>query len=198
MKLAVITGSTRPGRATQLQSAWIVKTASAMDNVQVEHVDLADYRLPFFNEPMSPRYNPSREIAPEVQKALDKIKQFDAYVFVTPEYNHSVPGELKNLIDYFTSELSRKPAAVASHGVVGGARAAMHLKEILSEAQAVVIPQHSALVGLIAMGGILDEAGNLAPELASNPQGPQAQLDRTLSELQWYSDALSAARTANV
>lgn len=191
MKLAVITGATRPGRQTPRQSQWIVNTASTLEDVEVEHVDLKDYPMPFFNEAVSPRYNPQRDIDPAVQKWLSKIGEFDAYVFVTPEYNHSIPGELKNAFDFMTSQLKRKPAALASHGMYGGARAAMHLKEILSEGQAVVIPNSSAVVG---MSNKITEDGVLDAEIAANPYGPQGQLNGMLSELKWYSDALSAAR----
>jgi NAD(P)H-dependent FMN reductase len=191
MKLAVITGATRPNRTTHRQSAWIVNTAQQLAGVEVEHVDLRDFPLPFFNEPISPRYNPDRTPEPAVQKWLDKIGSFDAYICVTPEYNHSIPGELKNTFDYLTWELKHKPTAIASHGTVGGARAAMHLKEILSEAQAVVIPNFSAVAH---MSDVIDEDGNLDATVATNPYGPQAQLDALLAELQWYSDALVAAR----
>lgn len=192
MKLAVVTGATRPGRQTPKQSAWIVKSAAKIDGVEVEHVDLKDYSVPFFNEPISPRYNSNRNIDPAVQKWLDKINSFEAYIFVTPEYNHSIPGELKNVFDYMTRELKRKPTAVASHGTVGGARAALHLKEILSEGQAVVIPNFIALAG---MSDMIDEKGNLSAEAVANPYGPQKQLDALLAELKWYSDALSHARS---
>jgi NAD(P)H-dependent FMN reductase len=192
MKLAVVTGATRPGRKTPQQSKWIVKTAEKIEGVEVEHVDLKDYKLPFFNEAISPRYNPEREIDPAVKKWLDKINAFDAYIFVTPEYNHSIPGELKNVFDFITWELKRKPIAVASHGSYGGVRAALQLKVILSESQAVVIPNFSAIVG---MSNVIDEKGNLDAEVAANPYGPQGQLDGLLAELKWYSDVLAAARS---
>lgn len=191
MKLAVVTGATRPGRQTPKQSKWIVKTAQKLEDIEVEHVDLKDYPMPFFNEAISPRYNPNRKIDPAVQKWLDKIGEFEAYIFVTPEYNHTIPGELKNAFDFMTWEIQKKPAAVASHGTVSGARAALALKEVLSEGQAIVIPKFSAIHG---MSELIDEEGNLAAEAAANPYGPQGQLDALLDELQWYSDALSAAR----
>ena len=191
MKLAVITGATRPGRSTPRQSAWIVKTAAQLEGVEVEHVDLKDYPMPFFNEPISPRYNPNRDIDPAVQKWLTKIESFDAYVFVTPEYNHTIPGELKNAFDYLTWELVHKPAAVASHGTVGGARAALTLKEVLSEGQAVVIPKFSAVHGI---SELIDEEGNLDATAAANPYGPQSQLNAMLEELVWYGQALATAR----
>ena len=105
MKLVVIVGTIRTNRQSLKEAKWVVKAASAMDDVDTKLIDLADYPLPFFSEPMSPRYNPERKIEPAVQKWLDAVKDQDAYVFVTPEYNHSIPGVLKNAIDYITTEL---------------------------------------------------------------------------------------------
>jgi NAD(P)H-dependent FMN reductase len=194
MKLAVILGTTRQGRQTSKETSWVVKTASQLSDVEVELVDLNDYPMPFFDEPVSPRYNPSRDVHPEVVKWLDKISEFDAFIFATPEYNHSIPGVLKNAIDYLTWELKHKPVTVVSHGSAGGARAATHLKEILSESQAVVIPNAVAISGMLA--DMIDEEGNLAEAVKANPYGPQGQLDVLLTELKWYSDALTAARSS--
>jgi NAD(P)H-dependent FMN reductase len=187
MRLAVIVGTTRQNRQTLKQAAWVQKSAQAVDGVEVELVDLADYPMPFFEEGVSPRYNPKREIDPTAKKWLDKVQSFDAYIFVTPEYNHSIPGVLKNAFDYMDWQLLRKPAAIVSHGTVGGARAAMHLKEIISEARAVPIPNFVALAG---MSDKIDDDGNLAAEASYQ----QTVLDELLTELKWYSDALSAAR----
>jgi len=191
MKLAIIVGSTRQARQTLKQAKWVEKTAQETDGVSAQIVDLADYPMPFFNEPISPRYNPKREIDLSVKKWLAAITDFDAYIFVTPEYNHSIPGVLKNAIDYITNELNRKPSAIVSHGSVGGARASVQLKEILSESRSVVIPNAVAFLGLV--DGV-DDQGNISAELKSNPYGPQAALNMLLTELKWYSDALAAAR----
>lgn len=195
MKLQVIIGSTRPGRATESLSKWVAAEAATVSDAQVEVVDLADYGLPFFNESVSPRYNTNRKPAPEVQKWLDKIGEADAYIFVTPEYNHSVSGVLKNSIDFLTSEMKQKPAAIVSHGGVGGARAATHLKEILSESAATVIPSGVQFVGYIAQGGLIDENGVLDEVIKANPYGPQGALTGMLADLKWHSDALAAARS---
>lgn len=194
MKIQVIVGSTRPGRATLSLAKWVAADAANLAGAQVELVDLADYAMPFFNEPVSPRFNPNRQPAPEVQKWLDKIAEADAYVFVTPEYNHGTTGVLKNAIDYLTSEMKQKPAAVVSHGGVGGARAAVQLKEILSESAATIIPSGVQLVGYIAQGGIIDENGVLDEKVKANPYGPQGALTAMLNDLQWHSDALAVAR----
>ncbi|MBC7707649.1 NAD(P)H-dependent oxidoreductase [Polaromonas sp.] len=194
MKLQVIVGSTRPGRATLSVAKWVAAEAAIVEGAEVELVDLQEYGLPFFNEAISPRYNPDRQPAPEVQKWLDKIAEADAYVFVTPEYNHSMPGALKNAIDFMTYEMKHKPAAVVSHGGVGGARAATHLKEVLSEATATIIPSGVQFVGYVAQGGLIDEDGNLDETIKANPYGPQGAVTGMLADLKWHSDALAAAR----
>jgi len=191
MKLAVIVGTTRQGRQTLKQAKWVANTANKLDDVDVKILDLQDYPMSFFEEPASPRYNPKREVNEVTQKWLDDLAAADAYVVVTPEYNHSIPGVLKNAFDYLDWQLVRKPAAIVSHGVVGGARAAMHLKEILSEGKAVPIPNSVAFHG-VSEG--IDDDGNISEALKANPYGPQAALDGLLEELKWYSDALAAAR----
>jgi NAD(P)H-dependent FMN reductase len=193
MKLAVIIGTTRENRKTPNQAKWVVNQAKQTEDVEVELVDLLDYPLEFFNEPVSPRYNPEREIDPKVKLWLDKLNEFDAYIFVTPEYNHSVPGVLKNALDYITWEIQRKPAAVVSHGSVGGARAATDLKEILSESRAAIIPTQPQLA-INGMSEIIDADGNMSEEAKAKPWGPQPALAALIKEIKWYSDALAAAR----
>jgi NAD(P)H-dependent FMN reductase len=196
MKLGVIVGTTRQGRKTPQQAKWVVKGAERLKDVDVELVDLKDYPMPFFDEPISPRYNPDREIDPAAVPWLEKLGSFDAYVFVTAEYNHSIAGVLKNALDYVTWEILRKPVAVVSHGSAGGARAAIQLKVILSESKAVPIPIPSPLA-VVGMSEKIDEEGNLSEELKANPYGPQKALEDMLADLKWYSDALATARAAD-
>jgi NAD(P)H-dependent FMN reductase len=164
-----------------------------MDGMEVELVDLKDYPMPFFDEPMSPRYNSDRHIDPAAQPWLDKLEWADAYVFVTPEYNHAIPGVLKNALDYVTWEIQRKPAAVVSHGSAGGARAAINLKVILSESKAVPLPTFTPLT-MTGMSEQIDDDGNLTEAGQANPRGLQDALQAALEELKWYADALMAAR----
>ncbi len=192
MKLGIIVGTTRQNRQTPKQAKWVLQNAQLLEGVDAELLDLADYPMPFFEEGVSPRYNPGRVIDPTVQKFLDKLASFDAYVFVTPEYNHSIPGVLKNAFDYLDWQMVRKPAAIVSHGTVGGARAAMHLKEIISEAQAVPISKFVAFHGV---SEAIDDEGNLSEEVKANPYGPQGQLTGMLEDLKWYGDALTVARS---
>lgn len=193
MKLAVIVGSTRQNRKTLRQARWVLKQAQKMDGVQAELIDLKDYPMPFFDEPMSPRYNPDRKIDPAAVPWLKKLEEADAYVFVTAEYNHSIPGVLKNALDYVTWEIQRKPASVVSHGSAGGARAAIQLKVILSESKAVPLPTYTPLT-MVKMSDRIDEEGDLNEEEKALPHGPQNALKDMLAELKWYGYALSAAR----
>jgi NAD(P)H-dependent FMN reductase len=193
MKLAIVIGSTREGRKTPNQAQWVFNTAKQTDGVAAEVIDLRDYELPFFNEAISPRYNPDRVVEGEVKTWLNKIGDFDAYIFVTPEYNHSITGALKNALDYITWELQRKPAAVVSHGSAGGARAATDLKEILSESRSAVIPVLPQLA-MVSMSEHIDDKGVLAEEIKANPWGPQSALEALIREIKWYSDALAPAR----
>jgi NAD(P)H-dependent FMN reductase len=193
MKLAVIIGATRTGRQTPKQAKWVANAARQMDDVEVELVDLKDYPMPFFDEPISPRYNQNRQIDPAAMPWLKKLEEADAYVFVTPEYNHSIPGVLKNALDYVTWEIQRKPAAVVSHGSAGGARAQLMLKVILSESKAVPLPTFTPLT-MTGMSEQIDDDGNLTEAGKANPRGLQQSLEAALAELKWYSDALASAR----
>lgn len=191
INLKIVIGSTRPGRISGRVAKWVESEARAAEGARAAVIDLADFNMPFMNEPISPRYNPSRELDPQVARWLAELSKGDAYVFVTPEYNHSVPGVLKNALDFVTSELSRKPATVVAHGTVGGARATMHLKEILSESGAAVLPKAVALPGAAQ---VIDEQGRLAAAEAAKPYGPKTALSATLDELLWYGRALKTAR----
>jgi NAD(P)H-dependent FMN reductase len=194
MKLQIIIGSNRPGRMTDRVAKWVAQQATTLESATVELVDLADYELPFFDEAISPRYNPNREPNAVATKFLAKLSEADAYVFVTPEYNHSTSGVLKNALDYVAYEFTHKPAAVVSHGSVGGARAAEQLKLILSETGLVVIPSAVAFVGVLGMNPVIEENGDLQQDVKDQPYGPHTALATALNELQWYSDALSSAR----
>lgn len=191
MKVLIIIGSTRPCRTTERLAKWIMGEAAGRREIEAELVDLANFAVPFQNEPLSPRFNPNRQLDEPVKRWISKIAEGDAYIFVTPEYNHSIPGVLKNALDYITWEMVKKPATVAAHGTVGGARATMHLKEILSESRAAIIPTQLAIP---AMSEKIDEAGRLDPVIAGQPFGPATTLNNLLDELIWYGQVLADGR----
>jgi len=190
LKIQVILASTRPGRVGERVAKWTLAAAIARADFDAELVDLADYDLPHFDEAVSPRYNPNREPNPVTKRFLAKIAEADGYVIVTPEYNHSIPGILKTALDYVDFQIAKKPVAIVSYGTVGGARAAEHLKGVLIEAKAAVVPEAVALIGPQAT---IDEDGNFLGDI-SNPYSPQGALVHTLGELAWWTQTLKAGR----
>lgn len=190
MKIAIIIGSTRQGRVTDKLAAWVQKeVASKADAVTL---DLRDYPMPFFDEAVSPRYNPERNAEPAVQKWLDAVAGFDGFVVVTPEYNRSTTAVLKNAIDVLDYQMENKPVALVGHGSSGGAQAIASLRMAFPGVGAVTLPQ--ALFFTDRVGDAIDDDGILKAELAENPYGPQANLKAQTDNLVAYAEALGALR----
>jgi len=142
-KIAVILGSTRPGRNGEAVARWVVEQASTRGSADYELVDLADYPLPHLDEAMPPALG---QYANDHTKQWSaKIAEFDGYIFITPEYNHSTSGVLKNAIDYLYGEWNNKAAGFVSYGSVGGARAVEHLRLIAAELQMATVRSQVAL-----------------------------------------------------
>lgn len=193
MKLQVIVGSVRQGRTTPQISKWVAAEAERQLGCEVEVVDLADYPLPFFEEPVSPQYNPDRQPSDATKKWLDKVAEADAYILVTPEYNRATSAVLKNALDYLDFQFARKPVALVGHGSTGGAQAIASLRIALPGVLAVSVPKATFLIGA---SNFIDENGTLNSEVAAQPYGPLTALSGMLEDLKWYSDAMSAARNA--
>ena len=138
-KIAIIVGSTRPGRNGKQVADWVLEQASRREDAEFELVDLADYPLPLLDEPMPPSLG--RYQHEHTRRWSEKIAEFDGFIFVTPEYNHSTSGVLKNAIDYLHKEWNNKAAAFVGYGGVGGARAIEHLRLILAELQVATVRQ---------------------------------------------------------
>jgi NAD(P)H-dependent FMN reductase len=133
LKIAIILGSTRPGRNGKAVADWVTAKAADRTAADYELVDLADHPLPHIDEVLPPTLG---QYAGDHTKAwAQKIDPYDGFIFVTPEYNHSTSGVLKNAIDYLYAEWNNKAAAFVSYGSVGGARAIEHLRAISSELQ---------------------------------------------------------------
>jgi len=130
-KIAIIIGSTRPGRNGEAVGKWVYEQSKKHSDTEFELVDIAEYSLPLLDEPypaMMQQY--SKE---HTKKWSEKINEFDGYIIVTPEYNHSTSGALKNAIDYLNVEWADKAAGFVSYGSAGGARAVEHLRQIFAE-----------------------------------------------------------------
>jgi NAD(P)H-dependent FMN reductase len=133
LKIAIIIGSTRPGRNGEAVGKWVYEVAQKRRDAEFELVDIKNFNLPLLDEPMSPIMGQYSK--PHTKTWAAKIDTFDAYVFVTPEYNHGIPGALKNAIDFLFAEWNNKAAGFVSYGGVSGVRAVEQLRLVLAEVQ---------------------------------------------------------------
>ncbi len=138
LRIAIILGSTRPGRVGAAVAEWVLEK-SAHRPAKYEIIDLAEHPLPHFDEAMPPVFGQYANA-----HTLDwaaTIARYDGFIFVTPEYNHSTSGVLKNAIDYLHAEWNNKAAAFIGYGSIGAARAIEHLRGIASGLQMAHVAQ---------------------------------------------------------
>jgi NAD(P)H-dependent FMN reductase len=133
LRVAIILGSTRPSRNGEAVSYWIYGIAKKRSDADFELVDIKDFHLPLLDEPNSPLMGQYTKEHTKTWSA--KIGSFDAYVFVTAEYNHGIPGALKNAIDFLFKEWNNKVAGFVSYGSAGGVRAVEQLRLVMAELQ---------------------------------------------------------------
>lgn len=189
--IAVIIGSTRQARFGDKPAQWFMEKVSDHADLDFELVDLRDFNLPIFDEAASNAYVPAT--SPEAQRWQEVVRRFDGYVFVLPEYNHSVPGALKNALDHDYTGWGRKPMGALAYGSMGGARSLEHLRGIAVELQ--MVPLRNA----VHIGGgdffKVWTGGQNAPmsEIEDNLKG---SLNAMLDELVWWTKATKAAREA--
>ena len=188
-KIGIIISTTRPGRFADVPTNWLFNIAKQRDDANFEIVDLRDYPMPFFEEKMALAYAPTQnEAALRWEK---KIASLDGYIFVTAEYNHSIPAVLKNALDYLYSEIHRKPATFVGYGGTGGSRAVEHLRHIAIELQ--MVSTHAA----VYLGGgdfmaVHPAFGNKPIEAVEANLLPAAKT--ALDDLVWWTRATMVAR----
>src|SRR5438309_670013 len=132
-RIAIILGSTRPGRNGEAVAKWVYEIAQKRTDAEFELVDIKDFNLPLLDEPVPPSMGQYSK--PHTKAWAAKIGSFDGYVFVTPEYNHSISGALKNAIDFVFAEVNIKAAGFVSYGGAAGARAVEQLRQVRAEVQ---------------------------------------------------------------
>ncbi len=185
-RIAIIIGTTRATRFGEKPAKWIHAIAAARTDMSVELIDLRDYPMPFFDEPATNAWVPSKnEVAKRWQK---KVAEFDGYIFVTAEYNRGIPAVLKNALDYAYPEWNRKAAACVGYGGVGAARAIEQLRLNCVELQ--MAPTRSGVHIQGADFLAVWQQGKDIKELAYLEQNSKTMLD----ELQWWASALMVAR----
>jgi NAD(P)H-dependent FMN reductase len=182
-RIGIILGSTRPNRNGEQVAKWAYEIASRRDDAEFELVDLRDYPLPHLDEPLPPSMGQYQN--EHTRQWADKIASFDGFVFVTPEYNHSTSGVLKNAIDYLYAEWNNKAVGFVSYGSVGGARAAEHLRLVAGELQMADVRQQVAL-------SLLTEFENFSVFKPGDYN--RAALDTLLDQVVAWSTALAPLR----
>ncbi|CAN5776965.1 NAD(P)H-dependent oxidoreductase [soil metagenome] len=194
-RIAVVLGSTRPGRRGAVVAKWVEEVAgrhsvAKSGDVTFELVDLAEYGLPLLDEPAPAMFGQYAHA--HTVRWAETIASFDGFVFVTPEYNHSIPAALKNAIDFLFSEWNDKAAGFVSYGVHGGTRAVEHLRLAMGELKVADVRTQVAL-SLFTDFEIADPAehGMFAP-------GPHQELtlNELLDEVIAWSQALKPLRGA--
>lgn len=185
MKIGIIMGSIREGRVNEGVANWVKEVAEAYSpDVDFEIVDLLDYPLPLFNEAASPAYTSDLKAKEQQAPWSAKMNELDAYIFVTPEYNHGLSSALKNALDYVYHELTDKAAGIVSYGSSGGVRAAEQLRTVLSEFQVAHVRTHPALSIFTDMG-----------QDGVNPADAQKQaLETMLYQLSYWAPAMNSVR----
>ena len=183
VRIQILLGSTREGRFGDRVAKWLYGHATEREDLIAELIDLRDWPLPFFNEPLSPitgRY------ASEARAWAAKVAEADGYVFVTPEYNFGYPAVLKNALDHIYHEWNNKPVSFVGHGgAAGGSRAVQQLRQVVVELQ--MAPIRAGIVIPFARR-LFDESGAIRDE------SYDARASALLDQLVWWTRALKAAR----
>ncbi|MDN4517197.1 MULTISPECIES: NADPH-dependent FMN reductase [Mycobacteriaceae] len=191
LRLAVVTGSTRPHRRSAMVAEWVHQRARAHFGeapVQIDLIDLAEVDLPPLDEPVPAMIGDYRH--EHTRRWSQLISSYDGFVFVTPEHNHSMPAALKNAIDYLYSEWNNKAAGFVSLGVEGGTRAVEHLRLVLAEMKVACVRSQVPL-GLFTDFEIDDvtQPGRFTPAAQK-----EELLNRMLDELVEWATALRTVR----
>ena len=190
-KLLVIVGSTRPTRAADLVVPWLAGKAAEHPAFETEVVDLRDWPLPFFGEHFGTigDINDPTYSEPLVKEWNEKIKSADAVIIVTAEYNHSIPGRLKNALDtvWLSFGFRNKPVGFVGYsaGIAGGTRAIEHLAHVFVETESVPV-RNSVIIPEVQSA--FDENGQPVSPMTD------AAADVMLDDLAWWSAALEKAR----
>ncbi len=186
LRIGIILGSTRPGRRGAQVAEWVLEQASKRDDATYELVDLADFNLPHLDESLPPSMGQYANEHTRTWAAA--IDSYDGFVFVTPEYNHSTSGALKNAIDFVYGEWNNKAAGFVSYGASSaGSRAVEHLRLIVGELQIADVRQQ------VGISLITDFEGFTTMKPVPHHEAP---LSTMLDQLVSWSGALRSVRTA--
>ncbi|WP_086770029.1 NADPH-dependent FMN reductase [Streptomyces bobili] len=188
LRVAVIVGSVREGRQGRAVTDWFLGAADGRDDLSFDVVDLADLDLPL----VMPGWGgtPAPETVAALAGVSPRLAAADAFVVVTPEYNHSFPAALKNFVDWHHPEWQAKPVGFVSYGgLAGGIRAVEQLRLVFAELHATTVRDSVSLHG--PWSGLGEDG---APRDAAVCEGAAKGM---LGQLAWWGRALRTARAAH-
>jgi NAD(P)H-dependent FMN reductase len=153
LRIAVVLGSTRPGRKGEAVARWVLEQAHGREAAEYELVDLKAFDLPLLSEPTVPGSADRQYEVPQTREWSATIDRFDGFVWVTPEYNHGVPAAMKNALDVLYPEWGYKGFGIVSYGSDGGTRATEHWRGILANVMGTVVRHQVALYEFLDWDG---------------------------------------------
>lgn len=195
LHIKIIIGSTRQNRFSEKPAQWIFEEAKKLEGVEVELLDLRDYPMPFFDSPMPPSMAKGQYSDEAIKKWAEKINDGDAFIIVTPEYNHGYTAVLKNALDVISPEWHRKPIGFVSYGSALGARVVEQLRQVAVELQ--MAPIRSAIhipvdIFFPAMMGKGPTGVEMFEPIRKSVMGDP--VERFFNDLLWWAKALKVAR----
>ena len=189
LKIGIIIGSTREGRFADKPATWLYNRIKDRSDVSAELIDLREYPLQYFNEAIPPSVIKEPYADPQVQKWTQKVAEMDAYIIVSPEYNHGYSAVLKNALDYVKKEWENKPVSFVSYGSAGGARAVEQLRQVVIELQMAPMKYAIHMMWDVIAAIMQDPSQNPAVFEQFNTRA-----DGMVDQLVWWGNALKAAR----
>ncbi len=196
IKVKVIAGSIRQGRFGDKPAYWIYEEAKKVKEMEAELLDLKDFPMPFFTDPVPPARNPGTYSNEVVKRWADRINDGDGFIIVTPEYNHGYPGSLKNALDSIFPEWNKKPVGFVGYGNTGGARSIEQLREVAVELQMTPI-RNGIHIPVDVYRAVVNEKVPVNPELFKSLKEPVDRVNLFFEELLWWAKALKTARESD-
>ncbi len=194
IKIKVIIGSTRQNRFSEKPAHWIFEETRKREGVEAKLLDLRDYPMPFLDDPVPPSRSGGKYSNEVVQRWAGEIKDSDAFIMVTPEYNHGYSAVLKNALDVIFPEWNKKAVGFVGYGSVGGARAIEQLRQVVVELQMVPI-KNAIHIPVEVYRAVMQEQVPVNPELFKPLMTPPSdRVGMFLDELIWTAWALKNAR----
>jgi NAD(P)H-dependent FMN reductase len=191
LKVGLIVGSTRPNRFADVPVKWLVDGAAARTDLDLQVLDLRDYALPLYDEPVPQAYTGGSYAQPAAEAWRKAVGKFDAFIATAAEYNHGPTAVLKNALDSAQLEWRRKPIAFVGYGGVGAARAIEVLRGVAVELQMAPI-RHEVNIAMEPFLGVLTQGRNL-----DDYEHLVQSRDAVFDNLVWWGEALKIARDAS-